>query len=266
LRPTDADVRAMLDGGFRAVTKRLADATPSLGAGADVIRGSACRPPLSSPDAGGPDRGEGGHRDRRARLLRAGDGPSSWIHDLTRAPPTSRVAAAGEVVTGLTGGVIEFTSLFSLSASIRATSSTHPQHPKVVGGITRVQPTPPRVYERVCDTVVKAKSAREAEMGQLSGELQAREHRSGPRDGDRLHELGVEPVGRRIRFAATNAFGFQPSIPYPSPGVAATAIPIDPNYLSSRSDGSCPTRSVRGASPGINSRMPATSWTAPPRS
>src|SRR3954469_21280300 len=155
----DADVRAMLDSGFSAVTS-VAGAHVIVGEqGPDVI--VICVPtPLSESD--GPDlTAVKAATETAGRLLRAG---TTVVLESTTYPGTTDeiVRPMLEKVTGLTAG-IDFTLAFSPERidpgngvyGIRNT-------PKVVGGITPAcTDAAARFYERVCDTVVKAKTARE---------------------------------------------------------------------------------------------------------
>jgi UDP-N-acetyl-D-glucosamine dehydrogenase len=250
---TDADVRAMLEGGFRAVTS-VADANAALGEqGPDVI--VICVPtPLSESD--GPDlTAVKAATETAARLLRAG---TVVILESTTYPGTTDevVRPLLEKVTGLTAG-IDFTLAFSPERidpgnSVYGIRNT----PKVVGGITPAcTDAAARFYERVCDTVVKAKTAREAEMAKLLENTYRHVNIALVNEmAIFCHELGVD-LWDVIRCAATKPFGFQAF--YPGPGVGGHCIPIDPNYLSYkvRMELSYPFRFVELAQE-INSRMP----------
>src|SRR5262249_53336971 len=127
--------------------------------------------------------------------------------------------------------------------------------PKVVGGLTPAcTEAAARFYGIVCDTVVTAKSAREAEMAKLL-ENTYRHVTTALVNAMRTscHELGVAPWAA-IRCAASKPSGFQPF--YPGPGVGGHCIPIDPNSLSYRvrTELSYPFRFVELAQE-INSRM-----------
>lgn len=250
---TDADVRAMLDSGFSAVTS-VAGAHAVVGEqGADVI--VICVPtPLSESD--GPDlTAVKAASETAARLLRAG---TAVILESTTYPGTTDevVRPMLEKATGLTAG-IDFTLAFSPERidpgngvyGIRNT-------PKVVGGITPAcTDAAARFYECVCDTVVKAKTAREAEMAKLLENTYRHVNIALVNEmAIFCHELGVD-LWDAIRCAATKPFGFQAF--YPGPGVGGHCIPIDPNYLSYkvRMELSYPFRFVELAQE-INSRMP----------
>jgi nucleotide sugar dehydrogenase len=103
--------------------------------------------------------------------------------------------------------------------------------PKVVGGITPAcTEAAADFYGQVCDTVVRAKSAREAEMAKLLENTYRHVNIALVNEmAIFCHELGVD-LHDAIRCAATKPFGFQPF--FPGPGVGGHCIPIDPNYLS----------------------------------
>jgi UDP-N-acetyl-D-glucosamine dehydrogenase len=250
---TDADVRTMLDSGFSAVTS-VAGAHVVVGEqGPDVV--VICVPtPLSESD--GPDlTAVKAASETAARLLRAG---TTVILESTTYPGTTDevVRPLLEKVTGLTAG-IDFALAFSPERidpgngvyGIRNT-------PKVVGGISPAcTDAAARFYERVCDTVVKAKTAREAEMAKLLENTYRHVNIALVNEmAIFCHELGVD-LWDAIRCAATKPFGFQAF--YPGPGVGGHCIPIDPNYLSYkvRMELSYPFRFVELAQE-INSRMP----------
>jgi nucleotide sugar dehydrogenase len=105
--------------------------------------------------------------------------------------------------------------------------------PKVVGGVTEAcTERAVAFYERLVDTVVVAKSAREAEMAKLLENT--------------FRHVNIALVNEMVRFcddldidlwnaidcAATKPFGFMPF--RPGPGVGGHCIPIDPTYLSYR--------------------------------
>jgi UDP-N-acetyl-D-glucosamine dehydrogenase len=128
--------------------------------------------------------------------------------------------------------------------------------PKVVGGITPAcTEAAAAFYGQVCDTVVAAKSAREAEMAKLLENTYRHVNIALVNEmAIFCHELGID-LWDAIRCAATKPFGFQAF--YPGPGVGGHCIPIDPNYLSYkvRAELKHPFRFVELAQE-INSRMP----------
>jgi UDP-N-acetyl-D-glucosamine dehydrogenase len=249
----DADVLAMLDGGFRAVTS-VADAQAACAPGPDVV--VICVPtPLSETD--GPDlTAVKAAAESAARLLRAG---TIVILESTTYPGTTDeiVRPLLEKATGLTAG-IDFSLAFSPERidpgnGVYGVRNT----PKVVGGITPAcTEAAAAFYGQVCDTVVKAKSAREAEMAKLLENTYRHVNIALVNEmAIFCHELGVD-LWDAIRCAATKPFGFQAF--YPGPGVGGHCIPIDPNYLSYkvRMELSYPFRFVELAQE-INSRMPS---------
>ena len=136
-----------------------------------------------------------------------------------------------EKASGLTAGLG-----FSLAFSPERIDPGNPDYgfantPKIVGGITpSCADAAVSFYERICDQVVRAKSAREAEMAKLLENTYRHVNIALVNEmAIFCHELGVD-LWDAIRCAATKPFGFQPF--YPGPGVGGHCIPIDPNYLS----------------------------------
>jgi len=127
--------------------------------------------------------------------------------------------------------------------------------PKIVGGITPAcAETAAAFYGQVCAQVVRAASAREAEMAKLLENTYRHVNIALVNEmAVFCRELGID-LHDAIRCAATKPFGFAPF--YPGPGVGGHCIPIDPNYLSYkvRTLG-YPFRFVELAQE-INSRMP----------
>ncbi len=127
--------------------------------------------------------------------------------------------------------------------------------PKVVGGYTAsCADAAVSFYSKLCDQVVRARSAREAEMAKLLENTYRHVNIALVNEMAIFsRELDVD-LWDAIRCAATKPFGFQPF--YPGPGVGGHCIPIDPNYLSYkvRTLG-YPFRFVELAQE-INSRMP----------
>jgi UDP-N-acetyl-D-glucosamine dehydrogenase len=243
-----ADIAAMLAGGFRAVTK-IGD----IGGDADVI--VICVPtPLSESD--GPDlTAVRAATESAAALVRPG---SVVILESTTYPGTTDeiVRPMLEKASGLTAG-IGFHLAFS-PERIDPGNETYGirNTPKVVGGITPAcTEAAAEFYGQVCDTVVRAKSAREAEMAKLLENTYRHVNIALVNEmAIFCHELGVD-LWDAIRCAATKPFGFQAF--YPGPGVGGHCIPIDPNYLSYkvRAELNYPFRFVELAQE-INSRMP----------
>jgi UDP-N-acetyl-D-glucosamine dehydrogenase len=105
--------------------------------------------------------------------------------------------------------------------------------PKVVGGITaECTAAGVALYERLCDTVVRANSAREAEMAKLLENTYRHVNIALVNEMARIcHDLGID-LRDAIRCAATKPFGFEAFDP--GPGVGGHCIPVDPGYLSHR--------------------------------
>ncbi|MFY9846912.1 MAG: nucleotide sugar dehydrogenase [Trebonia sp.] len=246
---SDADIAAMLAGGFRAVTNVAGIA----GTGPDVI--VICVPtPLSESD--GPDlTAVRAATETAATLVRPG---CTVILESTTYPGTTDeiVRPMLEKASGLSAG-IGFHLAFS-PERIDPGNETYGirNTPKVVGGITPAcTEAAADFYARVCDTVVRAKSAREAEMAKLLENTYRHVNIALVNEmAIFCHELGLD-LWDAIRCAATKPFGFQAF--YPGPGVGGHCIPIDPNYLSYkvRAELNYPFRFVELAQE-INSRMP----------
>ena len=244
---TDADIAAMVARGFRATTD-LGDCQDP-----DVI--VICVPtPLSESD--GPDlTAVRAATESAGQLLRNG---TLVVLESTTYPGTTDevVRPLLEKVSGLTAGIG-----FNLAFSPERIDPGNPVYgvrntPKVVGGVTPAcTEAAAAFYRNVCDTVVRAKSAREAEMAKLLENTYRHVNIALVNEmAIFCHELGVD-LWDAINCAATKPFGFQPF--YPGPGVGGHCIPIDPNYLSYkvRTELSYPFRFVELAQE-INSRMP----------
>src|SRR5580693_2384987 len=246
---SDADIAAMLAGGFRAVT----DVAGITGTGPDVI--VICVPtPLSESD--GPDlTAVRAATETAAALVRSG---CTVILESTTYPGTTDeiVRPMLEKASGLTAG-IGFHLAFS-PERIDPGNETYGirNTPKVVGGLTPAcTEAAANFYGKVCDHVVRATGAREAEMAKLLENTYRHVNIALVNEmAIFCHELGVD-LWDAIRCAATKPFGFQAF--YPGPGVGGHCIPIDPNYLSYkvRAELKHPFRFVELAQE-INSRMP----------
>jgi UDP-N-acetyl-D-glucosamine dehydrogenase len=219
---TDAEVAEILAAGFRA-TADQAELGPQ-----DVI--VICVPtPLSEAD--GPDLSAVRAATATAgRLLRSG---SLVSLESTTYPGTTEevVRPLLEKASGLAAGLD-----FALAFSPERIDPGNPDYgfrntPKIVGGLTPSCADAAAVfYGRICDEVVRAKSAREAEMAKLLENTYR--HVNIALVNEMLifsKKLDVD-LWDSIRCAATKPFGFQPF--YPGPGVGGHCIPIDPNYLS----------------------------------
>jgi len=219
---TDAEVAEMLAAGFLATTDE-AEAGPQ-----DVI--VICVPtPLS--DADGPDLSAVRAAAQTAgRLLRPGTLVS--LESTTYPGTTAEVVRPLlEKASGLNAGTD-----FWLAFSPERIDPGNPVYgfrntPKIVGGLTpSCTDAAEAFYRQICDQVVRAKSAREAEMAKLLENTYR--HVNIALVNEMLifcRELDVD-LWDAIRCAATKPFGFQPF--YPGPGVGGHCIPIDPNYLS----------------------------------
>jgi UDP-N-acetyl-D-glucosamine dehydrogenase len=217
-----ADVAAMLAAGFRATADETTVGDP------DTV--VICVPtPLSATS--GPDLSAvRAATDMAGRLLRPG---MLVVLESTTYPGTTDevIRPALETASGLTAGV-DFWLAFSPERidpgnreyGIRNT-------PKVVGGQTPAcAAAAARFYGKLCDEVVLAASAREAEMAKLLENTYRHVNIALVNEmAIFCHELGVD-LRDAIRCAATKPFGFEAF--YPGPGVGGHCIPIDPNYLS----------------------------------
>jgi len=241
------DVAAMRARGFRAITDPSAAGQP------DVM--VICVPtPLSEAD--GPDLTAVRSATVTAgRLLRRG---ALVVLESTTYPGTTDeiVRPILEKESGLSAGID-----FSLAFSPERIDPGNKLYgfrntPKVVGGHTpSCAAAAARFYGRLCDQVVEARSAREAEMAKLLENTYRHVNIALVNEmAIFCHELGID-LWDAIRCAATKPFGFQAF--YPGPGVGGHCIPIDPNYLSYkvRTLG-YPFRFVELAQE-INSRMPS---------
>jgi UDP-N-acetyl-D-glucosamine dehydrogenase len=219
---TDAEVAAMRTQGFQATADEA-----QLGK-QDVI--VICVPTPLSP-ADGPDLSAVRAAARTAgKLLHNG---SLVSLESTTYPGTTEevVRPLLEKASGLTAGIG-----FSLAFSPERIDPGNPEYgfrntPKVVGGVTpSCADAAVAFYEKICDQVVRARSAREAEMAKLLENTYRHVNIALVNEmAIFCRELDVD-LWDAIRCAATKPFGFQPF--YPGPGVGGHCIPIDPNYLS----------------------------------
>ncbi|MGD0377333.1 MAG: nucleotide sugar dehydrogenase [Streptosporangiaceae bacterium] len=216
-----ADIAAMLAKGFRATTLEAEVGAP------DTI--VICVPtPLSADST--PDLAAVSAATKTAgRLLRPG---MLVVLESTTYPGTTDevVRPLLEKVSGLTAGVD-----FSLAFSPERIDPGNPDFglrntPKVVGGQTAsCADAATRFYGKLCDQVVRARSAREAEMAKLLENTYRHVNIALVNEmAVFCHELGID-LWDAIRCAASKPFGFQAF--YPGPGVGGHCIPIDPNYL-----------------------------------
>jgi UDP-N-acetyl-D-glucosamine dehydrogenase len=219
---SDADIAEMQASGFRATALEAEVDAPET-----VV---ICVPtPLSGTSA--PDlTAVRGAAETTGRLLRKG---MLVVLESTTYPGTTDevVRPILEQASGLTAGID-----FSLAFSPERIDPGNPHYgirntPKVVGGQTpSCADAAMGFYGKLCDRVVRAKSAREAEMAKLLENTYRHVNIALVNEmAIFCHELGVD-LWDAIRCAATKPFGFQPF--YPGPGVGGHCIPIDPNYLS----------------------------------
>jgi UDP-N-acetyl-D-glucosamine dehydrogenase len=243
---TGDEVAAAREQGF-AATADPADLKPQ-----DVI--VICVPtPLSEAD--GPDLSAVRAAAQTAgRLLRPGTLVS--LESTTYPGTTDEILRPLlEKASGLAAGVD-----FALVFSPERIDPGNPEYglvntPKIVGGITPAcAEAATAFYGQICEQVVRAASAREAEMAKLLENTYRHVNIALVNEmAIFCRELDID-LHDAIRCAATKPFGFQPF--YPGPGVGGHCIPIDPNYLSYkvRTLG-YPFRFVELAQE-INSRMP----------
>ena len=240
------DVALMLESGFRATADAASIGSPS----AIVI----CVPTPLHSDYGPDLTAVRTATALAARVLRPG---TLVVLESTTYPGTTEevVRPLLEKTSGLTAGLD-----FSLAFSPERIDPGNPVYgfantPKIVGGLTpSCTDAAEAFYGRICDQVVRAKSAREAEMAKLLENTYRHVNIALVNEMAIFsRELDVD-LWDAIRCAATKPFGFQPF--YPGPGVGGHCIPIDPNYLSYkvRTLG-YPFRFVELAQE-INSRMP----------
>jgi nucleotide sugar dehydrogenase len=219
---SDTQIAEMLEHGFRATSDMATIPAP------DVI--VICVPtPLSEAD--GPDlTAVRSAAETAGRLLKAGALVS--LESTTYPGTTDEVVRPIlEKASGLTAGID-----FALAFSPERIDPGNPDFglrntPKVVGGVTPgCADKAEAFYKTVCDQVIKAKSAREAEMAKLLENTYRHVNIALVNEmAIFCRELGVD-LWDAIRCASTKPFGYQPF--YPGPGVGGHCIPIDPNYLS----------------------------------
>jgi UDP-N-acetyl-D-glucosamine dehydrogenase len=219
---SSGEIAAMLAQGFRATTDKVIIGAPST----IVI----CVPTPLTAD-GRPDLAAiESAAEISARLLRPG---SLVVLESTTYPGTTDevVRPLLEKRSGLTAGLD-----FFLAFPPERIDPGNPDFgirntPKVVGGLTPSCTEAAVVfYSKLCDHVVRAASAREAEMAKLLENTYRHVNIALVNEmAGFCHELGMD-LWDAIRCAATKPFGFQPF--FPGPGVGGHCIPIDTNYLS----------------------------------
>jgi UDP-N-acetyl-D-glucosamine dehydrogenase len=244
---TDADLAAMLDAGFRA------SADESLLAEASVA--VICVPtPLD--DTGRPD---------LSHVRRAADGlgdrlkPGTLVVlESTSFPGTTDdvVRSIVEQASGLSAGR-DFSLAFSPERIDPGNDTFGVRNtPRVVGGYTRrCTAAAADFFRRLCDRVVEAGSAREAELAKLLENTYRSVNIALVNElAVAARALGVD-VWDALDCARTKPFGFQAF--RPGPGVGGHCIPVDPVYLThwARASGA-PLRLVE-LSQEVNAGMPA---------
>jgi nucleotide sugar dehydrogenase len=217
-----AEVASMLGHGFRAT----ADET-SIGRPATIV---ICVPTPLTADKGPDLAAVTAAAELSSRLLRPG---ALVVLESTTYPGTTDevVRPLLEKGSGLAAG-IEFALAFSPERIDPGNPDFGVRNtPKVVGGITPdCTRAAAEFYGKLCDQVIRAASAREAEMAKLLENTYRHVNIALVNEmAVFCHELGVD-LWDAIRCAATKPFGFAPF--YPGPGVGGHCIPIDPNYLS----------------------------------
>lgn len=161
-----------------------------------------------------------------------------------------------EQASGLTAGAD-----FALAFSPERIDPGNPDYgirntPKIVGGQTPCcTDAAVRFYGKLCDRVVRAKSAREAEMAKLLENTYRHVNIALVNEMAIFSdELGVD-LWDAIACAATKPFGFEAF--RPGPGVGGHCIPIDPNYLSFKVRTLGYSFRIVELAQEINTRMPA---------
>jgi len=244
----DADIRKMLDDGFRATT----DPTVLADAQVSVI----CVPtPLG--EAGGPDLGAVTAATRTiAERLHSGQ---LVILESTTYPGTTDevVRPLLEEASGLSAGT-DFHLAFSPERIDPGNQDWGLVNtPKVVGGLTPAcTDRAAAFYGKFVERVVPAVGMKEAETAKLLENTYRHINIALVNEMARFcHELEID-LWDVIRCASTKPFGFQAF--FPGPGVGGHCIPIDPNYLSHnvRAKLGYPFRFVELAEE-INATMPA---------
>ena len=218
----DGDIREMLSKGFRATSREDDVGTPET-----VV---ICVPTPLSADSTPDLTSVRAAAEVAGQLLRPG---MLIVLESTTYPGTTDelIRPLLEKASRLTAGVD-----FHLAFSPERISPGNKVHnlrntPKVVGGQTSAcADAAVRFYDKLCDEVIRAKSAREAEMAKLLENTYRHVNIALVNEmAVFCHELGVD-LRDAIECAATKPYGFQAF--YPGPGVGGHCIPIDPNYLS----------------------------------
>lgn len=218
---SDADIQAMLAGGFSATKddQVLADAK------AIVI----CVPTPLSED-GGPDLSAVlGATQAVAKNLTKGQ---LIVLESTTYPGTTEEVVQPILEKGGLRAGEDFYLAFSPERIDPGNKKFGMRNtPKVVGGINQISTDKAvEMYSNFVDTVVRAKGAKEAEMAKLLENTYRHINIALVNEMAMFcNDLGID-LWDVIRCASTKPFGFQAF--YPGPGVGGHCIPIDPNYLS----------------------------------
>ena len=244
---SDADIAAMVEGGFEATTdeSRIGEAATAV----------ICVPTPLSVD-GGPDlRAVESAVAAVARNLRPG--MLVVLESTTYPGTTDEVVRPALEAGGLVAGE-DFHLAFSPERIDPGNEKFGAKNtPKVVGGHTPgCSDAAAEFYGAFVDSVVRAKGTREAETAKLLENTYRHINIALVNEMARFcHELGID-LWDVIEAAKSKPFGFQAF--YPGPGVGGHCIPIDPNYLSHnvRARLGYPFRFVELAQE-INSQMPA---------
>ncbi|MFC6066635.1 nucleotide sugar dehydrogenase [Streptomyces ochraceiscleroticus] len=244
---TDSDLTAMLAAGFRASTDVSLLAETSVA----VI----CVPtPL-----GGTGRPDLSHVRRAATALGDHLKPGSLlVLESTSFPGTTDdvVRRAVEQASGLTAGT-DFSLAFSPERIDPGNETFGVRNtPRVVGGYTpRCTAVAAEFFRKLCDEVVEAASAREAELAKLLENTYRSVNIALVNElAVTARALGVN-VWDAIDCARTKPFGFQSF--RPGPGVGGHCIPVDPAYLTHWArDAGAPLRLAELAQE-VNAEMPA---------
>lgn len=219
----DAEVVDMIDAGFRGTT----DLEDLRGANTYVI----CVPtPLSGE--GGPDlTAVRSAAETVAGVLTRGD--LVVLESTTYPGTTEEVVGPLLEKSGLRAGAD-----FHLAFSPERIDPGNPTYgfrntPKIVGGIDPGSTAAAaQFYARLCDEVIEAKGAREAELAKLLENTYRHVNIALVNEMAQFSKVMGIDLWDAIRCAKTKPFGFQAF--YPGPGVGGHCIPIDPNYLSHR--------------------------------
>ncbi|MBP1819432.1 nucleotide sugar dehydrogenase [Mycobacterium sp. OAE908] len=218
---SDDEIRAALDGGYRASTESAVLAE------ADVI--VICVPTPLSAD-GSPDMSAVQHA--LADVARFAKPGVLVILESTTYPGTTD----NLVRPALEASGRQIDRDFFLAFSPERIDPGNQQFtirntPKIVGGVTPESTRrASQFYQGFVDTVVSVKGAKEAESAKLLENTYRHVNIALVNEMVRFcQELDID-LWEVISAASTKPFGFEPF--YPGPGVGGHCIPIDPNYLS----------------------------------